>query len=451
MDLNNIIKIVLIGKSGVGKTNLLNRFNNGVFDPNSKRSTDIEHLHEQNAKIDNTEFSLDIFEMPGRQEFRPLESAYYQNAKGVILVYDITDSDSFNSLSKYIEEIQKYTDPTTKFMLIGNKSDTSEENRQVSMEEGEKFAHSHNFLFFETSALNDTNIFESFSELIFEIIKQQNAIEAKKLKINKNTKNVILSSSGIRNIVKEKENFTFIIGSHSITIDKIFAEFISPIVSHAHLSDPTIDTIDYNSLTNLEVNFDNYFTDELDDLFCKLASGISIDINLDQAQQLKYLSIFLGNQELFDLLNAMFPTEFDPKNIEPYIDQARLFYRFARFRDRFAISLFSALIEISRNFDLVDKSQLLKLNKLLIYYILSFDTFSCQDEDSLYDFIIDYFNGVDDAENDELYDFLQFVDCRYLSDEKFYEFISNIEPSKMSNNLWKNICNRFFVEDDEYE
>ena len=131
---------------------------------------------------------MQIWDTAGQERFKNIISSYYRGAQGIILVYDITDLDSFNNLNSWLIEIEKNASKNAYKILIGNKSDLENE-RKVQFSQGEEFEKQYGMKFFETSAKNSINVIEAFTAITKELIK-------KKLNktINKN-KNVFIDDS----------------------------------------------------------------------------------------------------------------------------------------------------------------------------------------------------------------------------------------------------------------
>ena len=113
---------------------------------------------------------MQIWDTAGQERFRNIISSYYKGAQGIILVYDITDLDSFQNLTSWLIEIKKNAPSFVNKILIGNKSDLENE-RKVKMEQGKEFAIKYRMKFFEASAKNSDNVYESFYSLVKEILK----------------------------------------------------------------------------------------------------------------------------------------------------------------------------------------------------------------------------------------------------------------------------------------
>jgi len=112
-------------------------------------------------QIDNKNIKLQIWDTAGQESFKSITRSYYRGAAGALLVYDITRRDTFTHLTRWLEEVRQNGNPDTTIMLIGNKSD-QDSRRQVTTEEGERFARENGLIFIETSAKTAANVEEAF-------------------------------------------------------------------------------------------------------------------------------------------------------------------------------------------------------------------------------------------------------------------------------------------------
>ncbi|KAK8802421.1 hypothetical protein WA538_003348 [Blastocystis sp. DL] len=155
-------KLVLLGDTAVGKSCLVVRFVRDEFFPFQEPTIGAAFLT-QTVNVDNVTIKFEIWDTAGQERYRSLAPMYYRGAGAAIVVYDITNRDSFNGAKSWVKELQRRGDPNVVIALAGNKCDL-EDNRQISREEAEEYAVENNLLFMETSAkmaLNVREIFES--------------------------------------------------------------------------------------------------------------------------------------------------------------------------------------------------------------------------------------------------------------------------------------------------
>lgn len=155
-----LFKYIIIGDTGVGKSCLLLQFTDKRFQPVHDLTIGVE-FGARMIKIDEKNIKLQIWDTAGQESFRSITRSYYRGAAGALLVYDITRRETFNHLSRWLEEARQNGNPDMVIMLIGNKADM-EARRQVSFAEGEKFAADHKLIFLETSAKTAANVEEAF-------------------------------------------------------------------------------------------------------------------------------------------------------------------------------------------------------------------------------------------------------------------------------------------------
>ncbi|CAD8164511.1 unnamed protein product [Paramecium pentaurelia] len=154
-----LIKILLIGDSGVGKTNVLLRFCENNFQPTYLSTIGID-FKIKSIDVEGKKIKMQIWDTAGQERFKTITQTYYKGAMGIILVYSIDDKDSFNNISNWMNQIKQHASENVCKLLIGNKIDVP--NRQVSKEEGEQLAKSFGVPFFETSAKEGTNVADAF-------------------------------------------------------------------------------------------------------------------------------------------------------------------------------------------------------------------------------------------------------------------------------------------------
>ncbi|KAL6950193.1 Rab GTPase ypt32 [Hanseniaspora vineae] len=159
-----LFKLVLIGDSGVGKSNLLTRFTANEFNIDSKSTIGVEFAN-RIVQIEGKKIKAQIWDTAGQERYRAITSAYYRGAMGALIVYDITKSKSYENCSDWLKELKENADSNIVIGLIGNKSDLAH-NRSVPTEEARNFAQENHLLFTETSALENDNVERAFGELI---------------------------------------------------------------------------------------------------------------------------------------------------------------------------------------------------------------------------------------------------------------------------------------------
>ena len=201
-----IFKIVLIGDTSVGKTNILSKYLTDEFDAKSKATVGVE-FGVKNFKIENNIVKVQIWDTAGEERYRSITNAYYKGAKGSLLVYDITNKKSFENVEKWISDLKANADEDISMILLGNKTDL-EDKRVVSTEEGKNKAEFYNLTFMETSALNGNNIQEAFNELIMDVYKKNHELLENQAKAeiirDKNTIELFKGENTNTNEVKDR-------------------------------------------------------------------------------------------------------------------------------------------------------------------------------------------------------------------------------------------------------
>ena len=172
MNYDYLLKYIIIGDSAVGKSNLLLRFAQNDFKYEYQLTIGVE-FGAKNIEINNKKYRLQIWDTAGQENYRSITRAYYKNSVCAILVYDITNRDSFEHISNWIEDCLSQSPKTVFMVLVGNKSDLNEQ-RKVSLEEGQQMAKNNNMMFFETSAKSGANVDKIFEQSAKEIDSKLN-------------------------------------------------------------------------------------------------------------------------------------------------------------------------------------------------------------------------------------------------------------------------------------
>ena len=184
-----IFKIVLIGDSAVGKTNILSKYLTDQFDPDSKSTVGVE-FGTKNFKVDNNIVKVQIWDTAGQERYRSITNAYYKGAKGALVTYDITNKKSFENLDRWMSDLKTNGDDNISIILLGNKTDL-EDKRVITTVEGKNKAEFYKCFFMETSALNGSNIEKAFNELIMDVYKNNHETFEKQANVQINTDKTI--------------------------------------------------------------------------------------------------------------------------------------------------------------------------------------------------------------------------------------------------------------------
>ncbi|GBB90386.1 hypothetical protein RclHR1_17310002 [Rhizophagus clarus] len=166
------LKILLIGNSNVGKSSLLLRFTEDTFLPQDEVAATIGvDFKVQDMRFEGKKYKLTIWDTAGQERFRTLTSSYYRGAQGVILVYDVSNRETFDQLDNWFNELSTYcTNKDVVKMIVGNKVD-KEEQRVISRKEAEAYARKSHTLFLECSAKTRYGVKEAFEELVRKILE----------------------------------------------------------------------------------------------------------------------------------------------------------------------------------------------------------------------------------------------------------------------------------------
>ncbi|RLN55280.1 hypothetical protein BBJ28_00020093 [Nothophytophthora sp. Chile5] len=162
-----ILKVVLIGDSGVGKSNLVMRFTKNKYLPQSVQTVGFEFAT-KTIRVGDRRLKAQIWDTAGQERFQSLTAAYYRNAVGAMIVYDITNRSSFEHVTGWLEQVHEHSHENLVLILVGNKCDLAHlpQTREVSTLEAARFAAKHSMEFLETSALDSTNVVDAFKKLI---------------------------------------------------------------------------------------------------------------------------------------------------------------------------------------------------------------------------------------------------------------------------------------------
>ena len=165
-----MFKVVLVGDSFVGKTNIMSKYLKDEFHEDSKATVGVEFGSKQ-FTIEGHSIKAQIWDTAGQERYKAITSVYYKGAKGAFVVYDITRKSSFESIDKWVNDLTSTADKKITIVVIGNKSDL-EDQRQIPKEKGEEKAAKLEVAFLETSALSGENLDKAFELMMNEIYKK---------------------------------------------------------------------------------------------------------------------------------------------------------------------------------------------------------------------------------------------------------------------------------------
>ncbi|XP_044764230.1 ras-related protein Rab-35 [Coccinella septempunctata] len=191
-DYDHLFKLLIIGDSGVGKSSLLLRFADNTFTGNYITTIGVD-FKIKTINIDGQKVKLQIWDTAGQERFRTITSTYYRGTHGVIVVYDVTNGESFANVKRWLHEIEQNCDVVNR-VLVGNKNDTPE-RKVVLTEDAQRFADTMNIQLFETSAKDNMNVEDMFlaiTRLVLrskrEMKERQNFTQGDTVNLRKNNK-----------------------------------------------------------------------------------------------------------------------------------------------------------------------------------------------------------------------------------------------------------------------
>ncbi len=166
-----IFKIIIIGNSNVGKTSIINRFTDKEFKDKHLATLGCD-FHMKTIMINEKMIKIQIWDTAGMEKYQSITKSYYRGAQACLIVFDITNRESFESIENWIENFNKFCNPNIQkiILLIGNKCDLGID-RKISYEEAENYSRVNNLLYYETSAKDDINIHEVFHFLGSQLLK----------------------------------------------------------------------------------------------------------------------------------------------------------------------------------------------------------------------------------------------------------------------------------------
>ena len=201
-DYEMMAKVIIIGDSSVGKTNIMSKYLKNEFIEYSKATVGVE-FGSKLFTINGHNIKAQIWDTAGQEKYKAITGAYYKGSKGAFVVYDITRKSTFDSVDKWISDLKVAGDPKLTILLIGNKCDM-ENKREVSKEEGEERAKSFGCAFMETSALSGDNIEKAFETMISAIYQKYGNENSEEDDFGKFEKGEDLKPEKVKDTTKKK-------------------------------------------------------------------------------------------------------------------------------------------------------------------------------------------------------------------------------------------------------
>ena len=186
-----IFKILLLGNSDVGKSSLILRYVDQVWSDTFVPTIGVD-FKVKTLELQNKQIKMQIWDTAGQERFRNVISSYFRGAHGILLIYDVTNRDSFKNLESWLIEIEQNSSENVLKVLIGNKNDLVDD-KEIKTEEGQAFANRNGMQFIETSAKENTNVTEAF-ECLAKLMMEFNS--EKKAPTTKNDKKALSASAG---------------------------------------------------------------------------------------------------------------------------------------------------------------------------------------------------------------------------------------------------------------
>ena len=187
---DSVYKVLLLGDSTVGKTCFLMRYTDNTFQEIHMSTIGLDYRLKTMTLNSGKQVKVQIWDTAGQDRFRAITKNYYKGAHGIILIYDVTNQQTFENVTNWINQIKEEASEKVTIFLVGNKID-DEKNRKVETEEGEKLAKDFQLKFYETSAKTGINVevtFKDLVQIIDEVSAQNNNLKGGKLTKNSGKK-----------------------------------------------------------------------------------------------------------------------------------------------------------------------------------------------------------------------------------------------------------------------
>lgn len=167
-------QLLIVGDTQVGKTSILSRYVNGEFNANYLATVGVDFLS-KDVEYDGKKIRVKIYDTAGQERYVTLAKSFFNNAEGILIVYDVTNKETFDNLKFWIQSFKSYNNEERSLpaILVGNKIDA--ENREVNKEEGEELGRENGFQYFETSAKTGENIEEAIKYIVMRVLGNKKA------------------------------------------------------------------------------------------------------------------------------------------------------------------------------------------------------------------------------------------------------------------------------------
>ena len=164
-------KLAMLGDVGVGKSSLLLRFVDDTFAEHDERTLMLD-LKIKTVELQGVRLRLHIWDTAGQERFRTITSSYYRRARGLVLVYDVSDRLSYEALPRWLDDVRRCTDDAA-VLVLGNKTDLA---RAVGLEEAQGWARREGLLYAEASAKSGANVEQAFLRLVAEVHRRHQQV-----------------------------------------------------------------------------------------------------------------------------------------------------------------------------------------------------------------------------------------------------------------------------------
>ena len=178
MEYDKTCQILILGDSSVGKTSLISRYANGIFKEEYLATVGLDYYNKQDT-INNLNVLVKLWDTAGQERFKSLTPNYFRNAEGVVIVFDVTNLETFENLKYWISSIKSNLGEKNfiiPIIIIGNKIDM-DDMRDINKEEADKFAKENNYKYFEASAKTGEGVDEAFREIVNQILDNSDKLE----------------------------------------------------------------------------------------------------------------------------------------------------------------------------------------------------------------------------------------------------------------------------------